>query len=109
MNYSYTVLDYRRSTQTFTILVKTDDTSVTRPEIKFSFGYSESTITEEKFQSIVKRLIQDNFYYEWKDESAPNAIPSGVLDLVGKTYTEAYDYTNKIWEPPQEEVISEAD
>ena len=40
MNYSYTVLDYTRSTQTFTIVVKTDDTSVTRPEVKFSFVYS---------------------------------------------------------------------
>ena len=55
MNYSYTVLDYTRSTQTFTIVVKTDDTSVTRPEVKFSFGYSEPTITEEKFHGIVKK------------------------------------------------------
>lgn len=104
-SFTYKIIDYDEINRYFTVVVTTDDPSISKKESIISVHH-DFNVNEEAVHQLILNNINSNLYRNWYYEKNPVATPEEINAFIGKTHTEEYNYDNSngfLSEVPQPE------
>ena len=102
--FSYKILDYDTKTRNLSVLFKTDDPKVKKPEEVLSFECpeldNEGKVSEAHIKEIIMSLDQNQYWDSWNHENTPNEGAVNLNSLIGTSGEKEYNSSTRIWVPP---------